>query len=200
MTEFKPFPKIARLYDTYNPIIVTEKADGSNGAIQVEDGKVVAAQSRKRIITPESDNHGFARWVYDNADTLASDLGDGTHFGEWVGPKIQRGYGLDRKKFLLFNSPRWSGVEFQTENLGTVPILFKGVVALTEIDVAVRLSLAHLEESGSEINPDFKQPEGVVVFFTSNNTGYKVIPPGWGKQGQKKDVADNFAIWERVAV
>lgn len=81
MTEFQSFPKIARLN---RDIVITEKIDGTNAAIGVEpiglgaqtgeyvEGQVrVYAQSRSRIITPEDDNFGFAKWVRDNADKLA---------------------------------------------------------------------------------------------------------------------------------
>lgn len=194
MAEFVEFPKIARLYDTYNPVIITEKIDGSNGALQIEDGKLVAVQSRKKIITPEDDNYGFATWAYANAETLASDLGDGTHFGEWAGNKIQRGYDMP-KKFYLFNADRWNLTHFETNGLDVVPLLFKGVIEMAALDEVVRDALAYLEVNGSEVNPDFKRPEGIVVYFTSNRMGFKVIPPTWGKGGQKRDVAENFEIW-----
>lgn len=195
MVEFQEFPKIARLYDTYNAVTITEKLDGTNGAVQIKDGEVVAVQSRKKIITPDSDNCGFARWVYDNAETLVGDLGDGTHFGEWVGKKVQRKYDLPEPRFYLFNATRFRYQDFKTERLGTVPLLFHGVVRLLELDETVRRCLAHLETNLSMID-GVTHPEGVVVFFNSDRHGYKVIPPGWGKQGQIKDPGDNFAVWD----
>jgi hypothetical protein len=62
--------------------------------------------SRTRYITPEEDNAGFARWCQDNKDELLQ-LGVGRHYGEWYGQKIQRTYGLDHKRFALFNVGRW---------------------------------------------------------------------------------------------
>ena len=52
------------------------------------------------------DNHGFARWVSENAEELLK-LGEGRHYGEWHGKGIQRGYGLEEKRFSLFNVTRW---------------------------------------------------------------------------------------------
>lgn len=52
-------------YDpTYTKRVYTPKIklDGTNAAIQFKDGKI-QAQSRSRMITPEDDNYGFARWV-----------------------------------------------------------------------------------------------------------------------------------------
>lgn len=55
--EFMEFPKIARLS---RECIITEKIDGTNGQIFIdEDGKFLIG-SRTRWITPENDNHGFA--------------------------------------------------------------------------------------------------------------------------------------------
>ena len=107
MHEFTPWPKTARLF---RDIVVTEKLDGTNAAIHISAGYEVAfpdafelkpgeaivdgrlwrlsAQSRKRIITPDNDNFGFAAWVYDNAAELVSLLGEGLHFGEWWGRGI----------------------------------------------------------------------------------------------------------------
>src|SRR5687767_11177216 len=103
MNEFREFQKIARLN---RAVIVTEKIDGTNGCVVVsEDGLTVTAQSRSTIITPQNDNFGFAKWVQDNAEELKQ-LGPGYHYGEWWGCGIQRKYGLDEKRFSLFNVSR----------------------------------------------------------------------------------------------
>lgn len=123
MIEFKAWPKIARLN---RDIVITEKLDGTNAAVIVEeypfgthvdggseftavvlgpnmeeDGLpaveyVVGAQSRNRLIHPGMDNAGFAAWVWKNAKDLATILGPGHHFGEWWGSGIQRGYGVTK--------------------------------------------------------------------------------------------------------
>src|SRR4051812_4307796 len=102
--QFQAFPSIARLF---RECVVTEKIDGTNGVVHVsDDGLTVTAGSRSRWITPEADNFGFARWVAEHAEELRA-LGPGFHFGEWWGSGIQRRYGLDEKRFSLFNVGRW---------------------------------------------------------------------------------------------
>lgn len=213
--EFQGFGKIARLN---RDIVVTEKIDGTNGAIGInvyslnlgsdfvlpdhddfvkyvdlggENGMtnyaVVYAQSRKRIITPSSDNFGFARWVWDNAATLVEDLGDGLHFGEWWGSGIQRGYGLERgdKRFSLFNVKRWYEPcnlvhldidecllpkHFKTPSLGVVPVLYRGPFIMSRIQAA----LVDLDLHGSSAAQGFYRPEGVVVYHTAANELFKV--------------------------
>jgi hypothetical protein len=132
--DFKPFPKLARLY---REIVITEKIDGTNAQVYitevmdpfadenslavvkrpVPDGfgrwELMFAGSRTKWITPEkgNDNAGFAAWVKDNAEDLWS-LGPGQHFGEWWGGNIQRGYGLKEKRWSLFNTGRWASRHF----------------------------------------------------------------------------------------
>jgi RNA ligase len=68
------------------------KLDGTNGGVQIfADGRV-AAQSRTQIITPESDNLGFATWVSQNIDyfTQLASPEHATLFGEWCGQGIQK--------------------------------------------------------------------------------------------------------------
>jgi len=85
--EFKPWPKIPRPKGMN--ITITEKMDGTNACVVIQDGNFVGAQSRNRIITPEDDNMGFANWAYENQSDLEG-LGDGYHYGEWCGPGIQK--------------------------------------------------------------------------------------------------------------
>ena len=108
--------------------------DGTNAAIGVSDDGVVYAQSRTRILTPDFDNFGFARWVSEN-DLLLAKLGRGLHFGEWWGRGIQRGYGLEGKRFSLFNTHRWAydpeGVAILDSlkpflSIDVVPVLYRG--------------------------------------------------------------------------
>ena len=84
MSEFRVFqewPKISR-WDS--PVTITEKIDGTNSCFVVDDfGQEFFCQSRNKIITPQDDNAGFARWAHENAASLIEDLGPGRHFGEW---------------------------------------------------------------------------------------------------------------------
>lgn len=134
----------------------------------------VAAQSRSRLITPgkQTDNYGFAGWVYENAEMLARTLGPGIHFGEWWGQGIQRRYNLDYKKFSLFNVARWGDLEVDSpsKQLGVVPTLYEGRFD----EVAVRNVLRSLEITGSSAAPGFADPEGVIVFHKDSGTWFKV--------------------------
>jgi hypothetical protein len=166
MTEFRPYPKTPRLF---RDMVVTEKIDGTNAAIGVTAAGAVYAQSRSRVITPDVDNFGFAQWVSDNAETLAADLGEGLHFGEWWGQGIQRGYGLTEKRFSLFNVKRWGDVQFATPRLGIVPVLYEGPF---DPDVVARL-VAALDIDGS-CAIEGAVAEGVIVFHVAANQVFKV--------------------------
>jgi hypothetical protein len=183
--EFVEFGKISRFS---RDIIITEKIDGTNGCVYVgEDGEFLVG-SRTRWITPEEDNHGFAKWAYEHKDELML-LGKGRHFGEWWGSGIQRGYGLPKgeKRFSLFNVTRWclNGTEpkqIPTGDprqvkiqdvlpacVGLVPILYVGELWSTDIEAV----LAELEENGSHASPGFMNPEGIVIFHTAGNVMFK---------------------------
>lgn len=165
---FQEFPKIPRLNRT---VIVTEKIDGTNACVVVSDAptfdeRLVTAQSRSRIITPEADNFGFAAWVRDNAAILRQ-LGPGYHYGEWWGQGIQRGYGLTERRFSLFNTTKWG--QTRPACCHVVPVL-----AIWNGFQAVDMGLQKLRAEGSMAAPGFMRPEGVVVFHGHSGTLFKV--------------------------
>jgi len=200
-TEFQAFPKIARYS---REVIVTEKIDGTNAQVMVvetdgfpcegassvfeQDGLALLVGSRKRWITPETDNFGFARWARDNAEELLT-LGPGRHFGEWWGSGIQRGYGLENgeKRFSLFNVVRWCKhgdtpqqipcgdprtVKMQDvlpACVGLVPVLWRGLFN----DLDVTWILADIAKWGSQAAPRFMHPEGVVIFHVAGCVWFK---------------------------
>lgn len=172
--EFRAWPSTPRLF---RDIVITEKIDGTNACVIVsEDGSEVWAQSRKKLIDPENDNAGFARWVADNAGALADVLGPGYHFGEWWGSKIQRTYGLTNgdKRFSLFNVNRWADQEDElgmVPGLGVVPVLFEGVFEHWSIDH----TLSKLRNGGSVAAPGFMNPEGIIVFHKAAQQVFKVL-------------------------
>jgi hypothetical protein len=183
--EFKPFAKMGRLSRNCT---ITEKIDGSNAQVFIgpgipglddpyvlatdhseEHGSVILmAGSRTRWITPgkDTDNFGFARWVQDRADELFK-LGPGTHFGEWYGAGIQRGYGISEKRFALFNVGRWSSARAPLTEGKTpapaccelVPVLYEGVFTMDAVDSA----LDSLRTGGSRI-AGFSKAEGIVIY------------------------------------
>lgn len=190
MIEFEAWPKIPRLF---RPVTITEKIDGTNACVVVvdapdgaEDGEridggivatidqdpvLVGAQSRKHTIIPEVDNYGFAGWVFDNAKYLANTLGPGRHFGEWWGKGINRGYGLNERRFSLFNVRRWYGTVFGNPQLNLVPVLY---YKRDYSEALVRVGLHRLKNNGSMAAPDYDRPEGVVVYHEDANQCFKV--------------------------
>ena len=184
---FEPFQKIARFA---RDIMVTEKIDGSNAQIAIQkiadhvrplhaattltsygQNYALYAGSRSRWLRAEKgfDNFGFAAWALDHAEALIDGLGEGRHFGEWWGSGINRGYGLDHKRFSLFNVDRWASVALP-QGVFTVPVLYRGLFRTDAVEAA----LARLRSGGSLAAPGFMQPEGVVVFHVAANAGFKV--------------------------
>lgn len=165
MTEFKEFQKIPRLS---RAMIVTEKIDGTNACIYIgEDGEFLTG-SRTRWITPEDDNFGFSRWAHEHKAELLT-LGPGHHYGEWFGLGIQRRYGLDEKRFSLFNTSRWLANEPRPACCGVVPVLYGGVFDSNAIDAVVE----SLRVNGSVAAPGFMKPEGVVIYLSAARAMFK---------------------------
>jgi hypothetical protein len=198
--KFRPIPRLHR------DVILSEKIDGTNGLIEIipadstavldmPDGIwafndeaepfIIRAGSRNRWLTPDSDNFGFAQWVRDNANALVA-LGEGRHYGEWFGKGIQSGYGLDEKRFALFNTDRWydprsGGADWDQEQFPkaqpapepttVVPVL--AIVPGQHLNHAVGTALHILESKGSILVPGFMRPEGVVAFHRGSQTYFK---------------------------
>jgi hypothetical protein len=192
---FEAWPKTPRL--SADRTSITEKIDGTNAAVIIQNlgpaglegfipdpeatppvigrdnnAYIVGAQSRKRLITPESDNYGFASWVWENREDIVDLLGSGRHFGEWWGRGIQRGYGMDRKVFSLFNYFRFSKIAQERHdwrnrargiNMATVPMISVGKFSDTNIKDALDL----LRENGSFASAEwgvlFDRPEGIII-------------------------------------
>lgn len=141
----------ARYHEVPVPVITfmgTVKLHGTNSGIcRPVNGGVddIWFQSRERIITPESDNAGFAIWAYNNRawfndliDKLKSEC---THpiadtdviqvFGEWAGGNIQKGVGLNKlqKSFFIFavrisetaESTDWESIDWVRQVVKTLP-------------------------------------------------------------------------------
>jgi hypothetical protein len=112
------WPSIELLHNLYRHFQILEvapqiqyrakiKLDGTNAGIQIFPNGTVVAQSRTKIITPQDDNSGFAKWVYQNLDFFAqlADTKPFTIFGEWCGKGIQSRTAIsqiDRKIFTVF--------------------------------------------------------------------------------------------------
>lgn len=161
--EFRSWGKIPR--GNKEHVIVTEKMDGTNACIIIQEGEVVGCQSRNRLITPEDDNYGFATWVESNKSSLAS-LGDGYHFGEWCGLGIQGNpHCFPEKRFYLFNEKRWSSNP-------DLPVVCNVVQCLYEGDKDAFIPKEVMEDLWDSAEGAYK-PEGIVVYHKITKTMYK---------------------------
>ena len=174
---FLPFQKIPRLN---RQVIVTEKIDGTNGVIHIaEDMETVTAGSRNRWLTGpgKNDNYGFGAWVMDNKQELLK-LGPGYHFGEWWGLGIQRGYGLNERRFSLFNTSRWGDPTTRPACCDVVPTIYIPTEIETNISAASNHAFGVLRNQGSLAAPGFMKPEGHVIFHIASGHLYKVLLEG----------------------
>jgi RNA ligase len=191
---FENFPSLTRFSHGWT---ITEKLDGANAAIVIvakadpalEDAlqfetnrqaiiaevgnATVFAQSRKNLVYPgkASDNYGFAQFVKDNAEEIVAKLGEGRHFGEWIGKGVnKRAYNLDRKRFVLFNTHRWTGADLP-ERVDVVPVLAEGYIDNPGGAAVGAMDL--LKQNGSVYAPGFMNPEGVVMRHGASGTLFK---------------------------
>lgn len=164
--EFHEFVKIPRLY---RECTITEKIDGMNACILIgSDGEFLTG-TRSRWITPETDNFGFSKWAHKHRAELAVGLGVGLHYGEWWGAGIQRRYGLDHKRFSLFNTHLWNDDAVRPPCCHVVPTLYRGLFTTSQVEGEMQ-SLATL---GSKAAPGFMKPEGVVVWHDAAQAYFK---------------------------
>ncbi len=183
--DFAAWGKTARLS---SPVTITEKIDGTNAAVVIShepfEGAFaryplldavypsearygwIGAQSRNRFITPDDDNYGFARWVAEHVRDLVL-LGPGRHYGEWWGLGIQRGYGLSKKYFSLFQSH----AKALPDCVDRVPVLASGDFTPELISYWEK----ELLTNGSVAAPGFMRPEGFIVHFKHNGVRFKHI-------------------------
>lgn len=192
--KYPKFESIPRLNRSY---VISEKIDGTNGLIEVTrdtltqgvlstpfydkiSGRIyvsregqnweLRAGSRSRWLTDSRDNFGFWHWAKQNAIELTK-LGDGLHYGEWYGKGIQRGYGLDEKRFMLFNTDRWGNGAERPSCTEVATVLVHGS---TDLSADVRGAVEALRQHGSFHVPGFSNPEGVVVYHTAARQYFKV--------------------------
>lgn len=106
---FVPFPKIpnkpprdSEQVEVWEAFV---KLHGTNAAIHVKDGEMVAFQSRNRLITPGDDNQGFAQAMTNLEKPYdLSAFDDHIIYGEWAGQGIQSNVAISNipKTFFPF--------------------------------------------------------------------------------------------------
>ncbi len=196
----------AQIYIMHNDYYISEMVISDHNAtdeiknfkkqycLYEKDNILIFVGSRSRWLDTSSkgDNFGFAKWVVENAEELFK-LGEGRHYGEWYGKGIQRGYGLDEKRFVLFNVGKWVNNFYDLKNddkkkvcpscCEVVPVLYRG-----EFDTAkIQIQLDLLENCGSRIAEGFKNPEGIIIYHTASGKLFKkTIHDDQGKNEKDK--------------
>lgn len=162
--EFVAYRKIPRLF---RDVVITEKIDGTNAQVHITEDGQIRAGKRTSYCTPQKDNYGFAAWVEANKEELLK-LGPGRHYGEWYGKGINRNYGLQDRRFALFNSK--VDRDKLPSCVGVVPVLYRGLFSTG----MVRDCIIRLTQDGSVAVPGWMKPEGVVVYHEKAGQLFKV--------------------------
>lgn len=157
-----------------------------NPHVEEDDRLYLFAGSRTRFLdtSKNGDTHGFVKWVKSNAIDLIS-LGEGIHYGEFYGHKINRNYKLDYNRFALFDVGRWNqkfgddcnGTIRVCDNKGNfvplccelVPILYEGIFDTNKINEV----LENLKNHGSYAVSGFMNPEGIVIYHKASGALFK---------------------------
>ena len=159
----------------------------------LNDDLLMFAGSRKKWldISSKGDNFTFAKWVQANAEELIK-LGEGRHYGEWYGQGIQRNYGLDEKRFALFNVGKWEDAQVRPKCCEVVPVIKKGEFKTPLIENAIR----DLKDLGSKIAPGFMNPEGIVIYHTASGRLFKktILNDEKPKEQVKKEKATSEKV------
>jgi len=170
--EFMKFPKMARLH---GPLFITEKIDGTNAQILFQSDGTWFAGSRTRWLSEKDDNFGFYKWVAERAKSLFAIFGEGRFYGEFWGKGIQRGYGLDHKRFSIFNTTTWNTFTADRQyvlnlmNIHCVPLLHTCEWNTFDINMVFDA----LKTTGSRAAPGFMNPEGIVIFDSASGATFK---------------------------
>lgn len=198
---FESFEDIKKLGNAV--LFITQKIHGSNAQVFIYPsyGGVLdlAVGSRTRWIAPGNDNYGFAEFVYANKQEFIDKLGPGRHYGEWAGPGINSGEGLDKKTFVLFDHWRYPEDRPLPPNTVVVPVLYSGPFDMSK----VKECMDDLKNVGSKLVPGYMRPEGIVVrikgerykvVFNAEETQWKNPDAKYQKEksDQKAKIAEQF--------
>lgn len=80
------------------------KLHGTNAGVCIEPDGTVTAFSRTNVVSPGSDNAGFAAWVAANKDAWSAMKGTLPFvvYGEWCGPGVQKGVAVTQIPNKIF--------------------------------------------------------------------------------------------------
>lgn len=187
--KFEPWPKTLHVDKVMGNVIVTEKIDGTNACIVFQDDGYMFTQSRNRIITPDQDNQGFAKWAYRNQKNLFYIFGPGRHYGEWWGKKIGRTYNMQHNVFSVFNNGRFyrtDGNDMDSmstraqegplfDQVSAVPLIYTGVYGSEQMVEKVFEFETGKSKAAAEFGVEFYDPEGVCYYFRNFDRVAKLV-------------------------
>jgi len=193
-----------RVHDSDYPILRfrgTPKMHGSNGAIVIENGEI-RVQSRTRIITPTSDNAGFAQFVSSLSKEVIESLPNNVSiFGEWCGGNIQKGIALNElpKMFVIFGiktldeSASWMDLNEMTFDL--LKLNDNNVFVITQFpSFSVSIDFNNPELSQNELSELTQQVENecpVGKYFNVTGVGEGIV---WTNDSNVSD----SSVWFKV--
>ncbi|MDO4897604.1 MAG: RNA ligase family protein [Moraxella sp.] len=134
------------IYDKTKPLptinfMQTVKIHGTNGGVILFKDGTIRTQSRNRVLSPESDNNGFDKWVAERSDvwrelaeflfSLCKDADKIVVYGEFAGENIQKNVAVSQtaKAFYVFDT-----VAFKDGKPLTSMGFWRGDYCLFELD------------------------------------------------------------------
>jgi hypothetical protein len=203
LPDFKKFSKIEWLDSV--TMTITQKMHGTNAQILIQknsDGELeMHCGSKTRWLTPVSDNYGFCQWANENKEELINFLGEGRHYGEWCGPGINSGEGLEEKTLFLFEFWKHKDKPSFPKNVRCVPVLHRGAFSPDFI----KLNMLKLKYDGSYAVSGFYNVEGAVIQI--GETRYKQVfkpeetqwvPKKKPKEFKQKDTTDYSHLFQPI--
>jgi len=177
--EFKEFPKTPRLS---RECIITEKIDGTNSCVLIQNGEIIKVGSRNGWLSLGHDSTGLVHFVEERKETFLQ-LGDGLHYGEFWGRDIRHSYSSKEQHFSLFDAHRWcnawdepirySETQIQEKlpvGLQTVPVLYRGLFDTAKVDECIEM----LKVNGSLLSQPKKiEAEGVIIYHIDGDVAFK---------------------------
>lgn len=122
----------------------TVKLHGTNAGIHHTPEGEIEFQSRNNTLSISEDNMGFMNYFHPKVKELKKAIPKGyTVYGEWVGPGIQQGVGvnlLEEKKWLVF-------AVHNGENFGPVPWDVSGIVT---VDYNIHIGVGVVSKSAGD--------------------------------------------------
>ena len=162
-------------------VVVTTKLDGSNFCVYISNDKLKVG-SRKRLITPEDDNQGCAKWVYaqDNYKAYLEKHPNHVLYGEYLIKNHIKDYDITAyKKGYIFDAfdvetKKWLPYEEYTKMLEEFNIEYIPAIAILDnpseqdiYDLLDKTTYLHDGKIGEGIclhAVDFKNKYGRTVF------------------------------------